>query len=1191
MSDVFIMYIESLELDNFKSFGFKKILHFKKGFTIISGPNGSGKSNIGDAFLFVLGTRSSKTIRVDRLFELIHKPSQDQKQKNYCRVSITIDSEQENLPEDARKTKITRELVREGEEYKSNYYLNDQRVKKYDIEDYLQRVQLLLDSYSFVLQGDINNIFKMTGMERRKLLESIAGIESYNIQIEKAKSDIDGIMNNLRTIETLRVELTQRVESLKLQKEDALNYNRYVEEINNLNATILKRELMGLSTQIEALKRQAVEIERNENELKQKRQEISTCIESNIARIRETERRKERISGQELKDITDRVNAVRIKKAEDQIRRSNLEDESGKLESEKANLETEDGEISGRIVELENLKSENNARSTELTEKVRFLEGELKKISSEGDEISEDIFKMQTDLKSSDDRITSLNREIEKIVQEQKSTESTKEKKITELAMLETQKGDLEFEAKDARWRLKQISEVMVTRKADLEAANSRFIELRRLISEKTREKDALVKRMMQENSEYERISHMVSSQNPTSRPLQAIYRATSSGEITGVIGKLKELISFDEKFRSAVEASAGARLNALVVEDDGVAEKCLSILKRERAGKLTFLPLNKVVTGRPRGKAILIRNSGESLGYVSENIKYDGKYENVIWYCFQDTLIMADVTSARKNMGGVRLVTLDGDIFETSGAITGGFIERAGDQASLEQKASRLSASISEISANVASLGDELSRLQNEMQEAGTRIAELSKTEGESGSQTSSYSEIIKSSEDKISSISGRITELKREIELLDSLVLTFEKKIGDISVQIDQENSTRSAIYSKLEKISPELIARKKEVSDRLDSARTDAASILVEINRLTTEESVVKRRKSEISRRIQEITVRLKEIAVLDQQIAAIMQESMAELEKLKLLEEQIDSRNKELNREIEKLSGENKTYNATVDDINVQLSSLHDSHLSLNIRVGTLGDKYAETEAKMGEAKGTPLETDMTSAQMKARITFINEEIEKMGPINLRAIEDYDHERDNLEKMNMEIGQLNDERTELESLMDKLNEQKKVIFLRLVSNINERMQSIYYVLSNGGEARLEISDENDPLNAEVFISARPKGNNFNKIELLSGGEKSVTALAFIMAVQRISPSPVYYLDEIDMYLDGTNAERIGKMFMENSYTAQTIVVTLKRSLLKYANQMIGVTSFDGVNTEIFEKEIKEMGDVKEEESNAS
>ncbi len=1182
------MYIESLELDNFKSFGFKKTLHFRKGFTIISGPNGSGKSNIGDAFLFVLGTRSSKTIRVDRLSELIHKPSHNQKQKNYCKVSITIDSEQEDLPVETRKTKITRELVREGDDYKSNYYLNDQKVKKYDIEDYLQRVQLLLDSYSFVLQGDINNIFKMTGVERRKLLESIAGIESYNIQIDKAKSDIDGIMSNLRTIEALRTELSSHVDSLKVQKEDAINYNRYVDEINNLNATILKREIISLNTQIEALKRQETEIEKSENELKEKKQELSAQIEASLKRIRETEEKKERISGQELKEITERINATRIKIAEDQIRRSNLKEESGKAEAEKEKLSAEEEEIASRLAENEIGRNEKNARSLEVAERVRVLEEELARISSEGDEISGDIFKMQSDLKLSDDRIASLNKEIEGIVQEQKSSESAKEKKITELAMLETQKGNLEFEAKDARWRLKQITEEMSTRKADLEKSNARFIDLRRIISEKSREKDAMVKRMMQENSEYEKISHMVSSQHPSSRPLQAIFRATSSGEITGVIGKLRELISFEEKYRSAVEAAAGARLNALVVEDDQVAEKCLSILKRERAGKLTFLPLNKVVAGRPRGKAILIRNSGESLGYVSENLKYDRVYENVIWFCFQDTLVMPDVAAARKNMGGVRLVTLDGDIFETSGAITGGYVEKVSDQASLELKASKLSASISELSASVAALGDELTALQNEMQEAGTRIAELSKNEGVSGSQTASYTETIRSSEEKVSELSARIADLKKEISSLESVAHSLDVRIKAVEEQITAENSRRAIIYSKLEKISPELIARKREVSAQLESARSEASGLINELNAMATEESVSRRRKSEISKRIHEIDARLKEIASTDLQIANVMQENSAELAKLKLLEEQIDSRNKELNNEIDRLSAENRSRSGEIEKINVHLSSLHDSHISLNVRVETFTARVKETENKMTEVKGTPLETEMNSAQMKSRIAFVNSEIEKMGPINLRAIDDYDREKENLGKMNVEIEQLNGEKSELESLMAKLNDQKKVVFLRLVNNINERMKSIYYELSNGGEARLEISDENDPLNSEVFISARPKGNNFNKIELLSGGEKSVTALAFIMAVQRISPSPVYYLDEIDMYLDGTNAERIGKMFMENSYTAQTIVVTLKKSVLKYANQLIGVTSFDGVNTEIFEKEIKEM---KEEGASAN
>ena len=239
------MLIESVELDNFKSFGNKRTILFKDGFTVITGPNGSGKSNIGDAMLFVLGIRSSKAIRADRLPDLIHKVPPEKKQKSSCSVSIVLDSENPNLPESERKTRITREIsVDENMECKSTYYINGARAKRGDVETILDNAQIYLDAYSFVLQGDINNLVKMTGTERRKLLESIAGIESYNIQIEKAQTDIDGIEENLSKIQILIDENQRRLEQLSVEKKNAERYNELNEKIGSYEVTLLNIDLI-----------------------------------------------------------------------------------------------------------------------------------------------------------------------------------------------------------------------------------------------------------------------------------------------------------------------------------------------------------------------------------------------------------------------------------------------------------------------------------------------------------------------------------------------------------------------------------------------------------------------------------------------------------------------------------------------------------------------------------------------------------------------------------------------------------------------------------------------------------------------------------------------------------------------------------------------------------------------------------
>jgi chromosome segregation protein len=310
----------------------------------------------------------------------------------------------------------------------------------------------------------------------------------------------------------------------------------------------------------------------------------------------------------------------------------------------------------------------------------------------------------------------------------------------------------------------------------------------------------------------------------------------------------------------------------------------------------------------------------------------------------------------------------------------------------------------------------------------------------------------------------------------------------------------------------------------------------------------------------------------------------------MSKFRAMEEQLDARNKEFNSRISALNSEIDTMRSSSESIMGDIGSNHDNLITLGTKLDNMIVKLNDAKEELEKAQGTPIQTEMSSTEMKNQITLLEREIEALGPINLRAIDEFDQENSNLEKMGTEIGRLNDERKDLENLMQKLNEQKKIVFNRLFKDINQKMNSIYYILSDGGEAGLEISDESDPLNSEIYIKARPKGTNFSKIEALSGGEKSLTALAFIMAVQRINPSPIYYLDEVDMFLDGSNAERIGRMFRENSYTSQILVVTLKNSVLKYADSIIGVTSFDDENSEVFEKGLRSDKDQDELKKNS-
>ena len=399
------MIIESVELDNFKSFGKKKVLFFNRGLTILTGPNGSGKSNIGDAMLFVLGIRSSKAIRADRLPDLIHRSGPDKRQRNSCSVTITMNSEDDSENEEQRRTTITREISVEDQECKSTYYINGMRSRRSDVEAFLDNAQIYLDGYSFVLQGDINNLVKMTGTERRKLLESIAGIESYNVQIEKAEIDKEAIEDNLTKIQILIDETRRRVDQLSDEKENAEKYIGITERIGSLEATLLQIELLSAEREREGYTKSLAEIEKQITDAQTKIVEINVQIGETEEKIRLAEEEKIRFGGEDLKRITELINSLTLDKAREEMQRENLEDEVSKLtdridilvdsnkalEKEITDLRASRDSIQGEIKSRESSLSELGNRLSELRTKTSDSSKLLAKYRKEQSEIDDKL--------------------------------------------------------------------------------------------------------------------------------------------------------------------------------------------------------------------------------------------------------------------------------------------------------------------------------------------------------------------------------------------------------------------------------------------------------------------------------------------------------------------------------------------------------------------------------------------------------------------------------------------------------------------------------------------------------------------------------------------------------------------------------------------------------------------------------
>lgn len=1169
------MHLESLELDNFKSFGNKKKIHFKNGFTVISGPNGSGKSNIGDSLLFVLGTRSSKTVRADRLGDLVHKSSNARRNRNYCSVTVTLDNDDESLSHEERKIVLKRELVGDMEGYKSNYYLNGTRVRHSDVANMLDSIHIYLDSYSFVLQGDINNIVKMTGVERRKLLESISGIESFDMQINRAKSDIDAINENLARLEVLTEETRKRRDQLEVEKESAERYLELADRVANLKKTLISLEIEGYSRELRSFSENLEKIQGEINEITGELSRLEVDLERKKS-IEDELKHKLDVSGNsQLTEIRGKIENKRVRIAELGISADNIKERIDKTREDLADGRDDVKKSQKKIEWLESNRTENGNTLAEIRKNLQTKANELRILKDKSSKSNSEIQARQEKIRERDEEIKGLNLKIGEIQEKKQIASSRHSQIISQLGSSEEQKTDIEFQIRDALWRLKDIEREVGGNKKSYEDLNSKYYKLKNSLEDLRKDKDSIQHELNKAGKEHAQLQATTSRSSYSNRALNSIMNARNHNSISGIHGSIRELISFDEEFRSAVESTAGGRLNSVVVEDDSVAEECLNLLKSEKSGKLTFLPINKMFPGRPRGKAITVRSSEGSQGYVFEKLTYDKKYEGAIWYAFQDTVIVKDVKTARKYMVGVRLVTMDGDIFEASGAITGGFIDRRKSAAGAEQRMNELAAKMRELSQELEDIDASIASIEAEYESVSQQLRETSRDEGSRQTEYDQLKKISDKGKEKLEEIEIIIKKNKQELEAAESDVREIDSELKSVQGKVEKLDAEKSTLFEEIKELSPKFAEKEDALEETLSKLREKESEFSSEVTRIDSDLEHLKDRINELNEQAGELNHELSELQSQQKRNNENRLLEKDELEKLKAVEAEIAEKSREI---VDALNRNEKEIGRIRDQMDLKrsgISAKREIILSLEIKMENTEAKIRDLNEEQEGLDGEVIENMRSVPEIKREIDGCNRSITELGPVNQKAIDDYGVVAKDLEALTVEVKDLSSEKKELEDLTEKLNEQKKHAFMEMYVAINDNMTLIYREISGGGEAHMEMSDEQDPLNAEVFIRARPKGTNFSKIEALSGGEKSLTALSFILAVQRINPSPVYYLDEVDMFLDGANAERVGKMFRANSHTSQVFSVSLRKAMLKYADNVIGVTSFDQENTEVFEK----------------
>lgn len=1155
------MHIKEIELNNFKSFGRRAKIPFFDDFTTISGPNGSGKSNVVDSILFCLGLSTSRSMRAEKLTDLIY--SADGKSPGMAEVTIRFDNVDRELPVDQDEVTVTRRIKSGDSGYYSYYYFNDKPCSLSDVHEHLLKAKISPEGYNVVMQGDVTRIIGVSDFERRKIIDEIAGTAEFDEKTDKALAELDIVRDRIDRVTIIISEVEARLTQLQGERDQALLYQSYRDEKAKNEGYLVLSELKEAQQVLDSL----LEDIRDKAE---KRESVIAEVEKKSARV------------QKLKDDIKALNFTINEKGEGEqlLMKRQIEEaragikacnniidfsrsEIANRDSEKQKLFLETEKAKGQVEEFNDKIAEEEKRKLSLTNEYNFRKNSLDEVQKKISAIDERFAGVRTRLAEVKAALeASRNMRNEKLREKDRILDAARRKQDEEQdasAEITSSKSRIEEARVETKNLEKDVSELQKRSQAlisdinDMESARARAKQEQYGIEEKLR-------KLQEEFAKAEAHVRAYEDLDGYSEAVGAIISARNSHELPGIYGTIAELGKVDEQYATALEVAAGNRLQNIVVDNDEDAARCIYYLKGRKQGTATFLPLNKM---RPRLQLRTIKEPGV-IDYAINLVEFDSRFDPALWYVFGDTLVVDTLETARRLIGTGRLATLDGDLIEKSGAMTGGFRSRtklkfkASEEEHIKTLAEQitiLESSRDTVLKKIESIDGHIYGLKKDRADIETQVSRLNARKEELVGRVSRLEAVIKEKEAAIEALKEERRKLRDELIAAEEAISKADAEIVTIGTEAGRlENELKGSEVPSLTEEAGRLEEEMKRLDGRLRDTESAIASLKMEQNYVNVRIEENKGRSARID----------ENIASLKEKIS----QNEAQIGELNKKIEQFAKREKEIESELTGLKGKR-------DDMSEALSKadhdLYDVRRSLERLTGMLNsleiaredslEKIKTLEKTVQERGVQPSEEVPPIEKIRAGISLLEKKMQALEPVNMLSITEYDSVQARLSELTGKRDTLQKERQNILEKIEHYKKMKKETFLATFNAIGEHFKLIFRELSDGfGELVLENPE--DPFSGGLTIRAQPHGKALHRLEAMSGGEKSLTALAFIFAIQRYRPAPFYVFDEIDMFLDGANAERVARMIKKLAVNAQFIVVSLRKPMIEAADRTIGV-----------------------------
>jgi len=1178
-------------MENFKSFGGKVSIPLMEGYMAITGPNGSGKSNITDAILFVLGPKSSKAMRAGKLTDLIYNGNKASGKVDSTKVTLYFDNTDRLLPWDADEVRFTRivKLSSDGEGYSSYFYVNDQKSSMAEFDSLLTRARISADGYNMVQQGDVTDITKMGNIERRRVLDGIAGISSYDSDIAKAQAEKAEAEQNMAMIEVVIGELKTQIAQLQKDMEAAKKYVEFKNKLDMANAQYVHRQYMNEEEKLKFTQENIAKIEKEIVDLQQKKEDLNKQIAENEEAIKQKEKEIEAKVGPEYTEIKANIEKIKISKAlsEDAISREEeqMSERQDELTVQRENLKDAESDLNDCLKSVSDTQIELDSKSAALEEakaENTRISDEMRNIGGEYKTLQDKLSKLEEDFETNSNDEHELRSKVA-------TAEAQDEEASRGVASLEEQISSADFEIKDAEWNLSKIKEEAGP-VADVEAFGKKIMEMKKEeadLERKAQDVNSAIRRISQE------YNSLVAEKKVTERmrgsdAVVAVLEMRDKGTLRGIHGTIAELGSVDPEYETALSIAAGGKMQAIVVDDDEIAAQAIAELKKTGHGRATFLPLNKMMEGKPRAKAIMAVK--ESLGYAIDLIEFKPEYRAAFWYVFADTIVVDNLSTARRLMGGIRIVTKGGELLEASGAITGGTVRTqqmkfgAASQTKLD-----------EVSAELRTANQSYDMIQDKLKELRGKIREADDQMRAAGTGNIELQGKITKFEVKLSELRDKRKRLKAELDQKKTAYAAANKEkeklnseLSALLQKIESLKQDRQKVRARIEEIAPaDLQQRMQEAMDAVYKISGEKNELLNTLASLNAEKSEYENNKRFIDNKIKELEDGIKENEKKISEENENLSKIKVDLEAMRAIEKRMEEGIQDLTNAKDKLVEQKyKLENARENAIS-GIDTKTGIKASVEANLIIIQKSLEELKVQVSEIKVEVEQPIPSEESLRRTIRACENSISELGNVNLRAIDDYEERKNRYDTLTADVERINAQIKDLDELTDNLSKKKKGLFMEVYDGVNANFKAIFAELSGGGEAFMALENEEDPFAGGLIINAKPKNGKLLRLDALSGGEKSLTALAFIFAIQEHQPSPFYVLDEVDMFLDSVNSEMVAQRIKKSSAKTQFIQVSLRKVTLTLADHLIGVTRPpNGVSRVIMQPNLAEVSKYEEE-----